>query len=89
MIKKAIKLLLRGRLCLVPVDRQEEVAITLNKNKTATLIYPDQKYLNKAPEGLLVRMISGFFLFDCLENPGKRFESWAKINIKTMKGKNK
>lgn len=87
---KAIKLLLRGRLYLLPIDSKEETGLRLNSDKTVTLMFPDQKYLDKAKEHTMTAVILSFYIIDCIQGlDGKHFSKWFKKTIKTKKGNNK
>jgi hypothetical protein len=87
---KAIKLLLRGKLYLLPIDSQEETGIRFNTDKTITFIYPDQKYLDKAKDSTMSAVIFGFYALNCLQDVNeKHFDKWLKTSVKPKKGKNK
>jgi hypothetical protein len=87
---KAIRLLIRGKLYLLPVNSQEETGIRFNSDKTITLMYPDQKYLNKSKEHTMMAVIMSFYALDCIRGENqKHFEKWLGRSVKTKKGKNK
>jgi hypothetical protein len=89
-IVKALKLLLRGRLYLLPVDSQEETGLRFNSDKTITFMYPDQKYLDQAKDSTMSAVIFGFYVLHCLQDiEEKHFKKWLKNSVKTKKGKNK
>lgn len=87
---KAIKLLLRGRLYLLPLNSREETALRFNTDKTMTLMYPDQKYLNQSKEHTMMAVIMSFYALHCMRGVDeKHFEKWLKKSVKPKKGKNK
>jgi len=76
-IVKALKLLLRGRLYLLPVDSQEETGLRFNSDKTITFMYPDQKYLDQAKDSTMSAVIFGFYVLHCLQDiEEKHFKKW-------------
>lgn len=89
-IVKALKLLLRGRLYLLPVDSQEETGLRFNVDKTITFVYPDQEYLNKSKDHTMMAVIMGFYALDCVQGKdAKHFKKWLDRSVKPRKGKNK
>ena len=89
-IIRALKLLLRGRLYLLPIDSQEETGLRFNSDKSITFMYPDQKYLNQAKDSTMSSVILGFYTLHCMQDADKKhFEKWLKTSVKTKKGKNK
>jgi len=87
---KAIKLLVRGRLYLLPIDSREETGLRFNANKTMTFMYPDQEYLNQAKEHTMIAVIMGFYALHCMQGVDeKHFEKWLRKSVKPKKGKNK
>lgn len=44
--KKAFGLALKGRLWLIPIDSREEAGLSINKERSITLVYPDPEHLN-------------------------------------------
>ena len=87
---KALKLLVRGRLYLLPIDLQEETGLRFNTDKSVTFMYPDQKYLNQAKDSTMSAVIFGFYALNCLQDVNeKHFDKWLKTSVKPKKGKNK
>ena len=87
---KAVKLLLRGKLYLLPIDSQEETGIRFNTDKTITFMYPDQKYLDKTKEHTMMAVIMAFYAIDCMQGKDeKHFGKWLGKSVKPKKGKNK
>lgn len=87
---KALKLLVRGRLYLLPMDSQEETGLRFNTDKSVTFMYPDQKYLNQAKDSTMSAVIFGFYALYCMQAVDKKhFEKWLGKSVKTKKGKNK
>ena len=87
---KAIKLLLCGRLYLLPIDSKEETGLRFNKDKTITFMFPDQEYLNKAKDHTMMAVIMSFYAIDCMQGQdAKHFGKWIKTSVKTKKGNNK
>lgn len=89
-LKKAIKLLLRRKLYLLPINSQEETGIRFNTDRTITFMYPDQKYLDKSKEHTMMAVIMAFYAIDCMQGKDeKHFGKWLKNSLVTKKGKNK
>jgi len=89
-VVKALKLLLRGRLCLLPIDSQEEAGLRFNADESITFMYPDQKYLDQAKDSTMSAVIFGFYALHCMQGVDKKhFEKWLKKSVKTKKGNNK
>jgi hypothetical protein len=87
---KALKLLLRGRLYLLPIDTQEETGLRFNTDRSITFMYPDEKYLNQAKDSTMSAVIFGFYALHCMQDVDKKhFEKWLKTSVKPKKGKNK
>ena len=87
---KALKLLVRGRLYLLPIDLQEETGLRFNTDKSVTFMYPDQKYLNQAKDSTMSAVIFGFYALHWRPDVDKKhFEKWLKKSVKPKKGKNK
>lgn len=92
LLKKAIRLALQGRLWLLPLDCREEVGLTINKERTILLMYPDEKYLSgeRATEATLLGhyMMHSASSIDNKQNKS-HFERWFKKFAVIKKGKNK
>jgi hypothetical protein len=87
---KALKLFLRGRLYLLPIDSQEETGLRFNTDRTMTFMYPDQEYLNKSKDHTMMAVIMGFYVVHCMQcKDSKHFEKWLGKSVKPKKGKNK
>jgi hypothetical protein len=87
---KALKLLVRGRLYLLPIDSKEETGLRFNTDKSVTFMYPDQKYLNQAKDSTVSAVIFGFYALHCMQDVNKKhFEKWLKGSVKQKKGNNK
>ena len=87
---RAVKLLLRGRLFLLPIDSQEETGLRCNADRSVTLFYPDRKYLDQAKDSTMSAVIYGFYALHCMQDvDAKHFDKWLKKSVKIEKGKNK
>jgi len=87
---KALKLLVRGRLYLLPIDSKEETGLRFNTDKSVTFMYPDQKYLNQAKDSTVSAVIFGFYALHCMQDVDKKhFEKSLKESVKQKKGNNK
>ena len=87
---KALKLLVRGRLYLLPIDSREETGLRFSTDKSITFIYPDQEYLNKSKDHTMMAVIMGFYALHCMQGMDKKhFEKWLKSSVKSKKEKNK
>lgn len=92
LMKKAIGLALRGRLWLLPIDSREEVGLSINKNKTMLLVFPDFKHLDSSKnERGVEATLMGHYLLHAAQNINeKHFLKWFNNHFKTeKKGKNK
>jgi hypothetical protein len=89
-VVKALKLMLRGRLYLLPIDTQEETGLRFNTDKSVTFMYPDQKYLDRAKDSTMSAVIFGFYALHCMQDVDENhFKKWLKKSVKPKKGKNK
>jgi len=87
---KTLKLLVRGRLYVLPIDSQEETGLRFNADKSVTFMYPDQEYLNKSKDHTMMAVIMGFYALHCMQGVDKKhFEKWLKESVKQKKGNNK
>jgi hypothetical protein len=96
LLLKAIKLAIRGRLWLLPIDCREEAALSINKENSVMLLYPELKDLDKNEKAMEATVI-GHYMIHAVVNmatkPGEQaFKKWLESWIgreKTKKGKNK
>lgn len=93
--KKALKLALKGRLWLLPIDAREEVGISLNSEHSITMVYPDRKHLEDAKnERGIEATIIGHYLTSTANDIGTKgakdhFEKWFRTNLTLEKKGNK
>jgi hypothetical protein len=94
--KKAFGLALKGRLWLVPIDSREEVGLSINKERTILMVYPDHEHLDSAKnERGVEATIMGHYMMHTAANLDKpanktHFNKWFKSYFTVeKKGKNK
>lgn len=93
---KAIKLALKGRLWLIPIDSREEAGLSINKERSITLVYPDFKHLDssKNERGVEATLMGHYMMHSAanLDKPANKghFNKWFKSYFTVeKKGKNK
>lgn len=92
---KAIKLALRGRLWLIPIDSREEAGLSINKERSITLVYPDFKHLDskKNERGVEATLLGHYMMYTAanIDLPANKshFSKWFKSYFKVEKRKEK
>jgi hypothetical protein len=94
--KKAFGLALKGRLWLVPIDSHEEVGLSINKERTITMVYPDHELLDSShnERGVEATILGNYMMYTAanIDKPVNKshFNKWFKSRyIVEKKGKNK
>lgn len=94
--KKAFRLALKGRLWLIPIDSREEAGLSINKERSITLVYPDPKHLDSSnnERGVEATLLGHYMMHTAanLDTPANKghFNKWLKSYFKVeKKGKNK
>ena len=88
---KAIKLALKGRLWLIPIDCKEEAGLSINKERSITLVFPDEENLNTAHnERGVEATILGHYMMHTAANldlnaNNSHFNKWFKSYFKIKK----
>ena len=81
---KAIKLALRGRLWLIPIDSREETGLSINKERSITLVFPDFKHLDsdKNERGVEATLLGHYMMHSAanlgLKENKSHFKRWFK-----------
>lgn len=96
LLKKAIRLALKGRLWLIPIDSREEAGLSINKERSITLVYPDPEHLNSLhnERGVEATLMGHYMMQTAanLDQPANKnhFNRWFNAKFKVgKKGKNK
>lgn len=94
--KKAFGLALKGRLWLIPIDSREEAGLSINKERSITLVYPDPKHLDSSSNerGVEATLMGHYMMYSAanLDLPANKshFNKWFKSYFTVeKKGKNK
>lgn len=94
--KKAFRLALKGRLWLIPIDSREEAGLSINKERSITLIYPDYDHLDseKNERGVEATLLGHYMMHTGanIDTPANKnhFSKWFKSYFTVeKKGKKK